>query len=95
MSQILPPGRSSSQEQSTAVINTKAELESRILERNKKHLAQAEGTPFAEAPLKNMSPANALHDYFDSDTLFRANEVNCDLFSYTAARRNLSRKCRP
>jgi hypothetical protein len=40
--------------QRVAVIDTRAELEARILARNKKHFAQAQGTPFTAAPLKFM-----------------------------------------
>jgi hypothetical protein len=46
------------------VIDNQAELEHRILERNKKHFAQAQRTPFTESPLKEMTPAN-ISAYFD------------------------------
>jgi hypothetical protein len=39
------------------VIDTKEELEARILARNKKHFAQAQGTPFTEKRLLFMTPA--------------------------------------
>jgi hypothetical protein len=51
--------------QSVAIVDTKSELESRILARNKKHFAQAQGTPFTKSPLLDMTPEN-LPDYFDS-----------------------------
>jgi hypothetical protein len=42
------------------VIDTRAELEARILARNKRHFAQAQGTPFTEEPLRSMTADNAL-----------------------------------
>jgi hypothetical protein len=48
------------------VVDTKAELESRILARNKKHFAQAEGSPFTIMPLKDLTPADSLEEFFDS-----------------------------
>jgi hypothetical protein len=48
------------------IVDTKAELESRILARNKKHFAQAEGTPFTEYPLNSMRSDNALEHYYDA-----------------------------
>jgi hypothetical protein len=52
--------------QKVEVIDTKAELESRILARNKKHFAQAQGTPFTEEPLLSLTP-DLLRDFLDSD----------------------------
>jgi hypothetical protein len=52
--------------QSVAVIDTRAELEARILQRNQKHFAHAERTPFTELPLKAIRPDN-LDQYFDDD----------------------------
>jgi hypothetical protein len=49
------------------VIDTRAELEALILSRNKKHFAQAQGTPFTKAPLKSMRADNALEEYYDED----------------------------
>jgi hypothetical protein len=49
------------------VIETRAELETRILQRNKRHFAQAQGTPYTTAPLNTMTPDNALNDYFDEN----------------------------
>jgi hypothetical protein len=44
------------------VIDTQAALETRILECNKKHFAQAEGTPFTMEQLKSMTADN-FQDY--------------------------------
>jgi hypothetical protein len=52
--------------QNVTVVDTKAELESRILARNKKHFAQAEGSPFTTTPLKDLTPAHSLETFFDS-----------------------------
>jgi hypothetical protein len=49
------------------VVDTKEELELRILARNKLHFAQAEGTPFTEAPLKGLTPNDALDSFSDPD----------------------------
>ena len=38
----------------TQIIDTQEELEASIINRNKKHFAQAKGTPFTEAPLKDI-----------------------------------------
>jgi hypothetical protein len=48
------------------VVDTRIELEQQILARNKKHFAQAEGTPFTQAPLNLMTATNALN-YFDEN----------------------------
>jgi hypothetical protein len=49
------------------VVDTKAELESLILARNKKHFAQAEGSPFTDVPLnKDLTPADSLEEFFNS-----------------------------
>jgi hypothetical protein len=48
------------------VVDTKAALEARILARNKKHFAQAQGTTFTEEPFLSMTP-DSLGNYFDSD----------------------------
>jgi hypothetical protein len=47
------------------VIDTREELKLRILARNKLHFAQAEGTPFIEAPLKGLTPTAALDAFSD------------------------------
>jgi hypothetical protein len=47
------------------IIDIKAELESRILARNKKHFAQTEHTPFTKHPLKSMHVGEDLDKYFD------------------------------
>jgi hypothetical protein len=49
------------------VIDTRGELEKRILQRNKRHFSQAEGTPYTKDPLNKMTPANALADFSDAD----------------------------
>jgi hypothetical protein len=49
------------------VIDTKAELEARILARNNKHFAQAQGTPFTEKPLLFMTPAMDMTERFDAE----------------------------
>jgi hypothetical protein len=49
------------------VIDTKVELEARILARNKKHFAQAQGTPFTEQPLLFMTPATDVTELFDAE----------------------------
>jgi hypothetical protein len=49
------------------VVDTKAELEARILARNKKHFAQAQGTPFTENPLLVMTPAMDMTELFDAE----------------------------
>jgi hypothetical protein len=49
------------------IVDTKAELESHILARNKKHFAQAEGTPFTEYPMNSMRSDNALDQYYDAE----------------------------
>jgi hypothetical protein len=47
-------------------VDTKAALESRILARNKKHFAQAQGTTFTQEPFLSLTPDN-LDEYFDQD----------------------------
>jgi hypothetical protein len=54
------------EEKTVTVVDTKVELESRIVARNKKHFAQAEGSPFTDLPLKDLTPANSLEKFFDS-----------------------------
>jgi hypothetical protein len=48
-------------------VDTKDELELRILARNKLHFAQAEGTPFTVAPLKDLTPDDALESFSEPD----------------------------
>jgi hypothetical protein len=48
------------------VVDTRIELEQNIIARNKKHFAQAEGTPFTKAPL-NLMTATDVHDYFNDN----------------------------
>jgi hypothetical protein len=49
------------------VIDTRDELEKRILQRNKRHFTQPEETPYTQAPLNKMTSENALADFFDAD----------------------------
>jgi hypothetical protein len=46
-------------------IDTKKELEAAIIERNQRHFAQAEGTPFTRSPLNLIASANGFNTFKD------------------------------
>jgi hypothetical protein len=48
-------------------INVRAELEAAIIQRNRCHFAQAQGTPFTEFPLNLIRSDNAFNTYQDSE----------------------------
>jgi hypothetical protein len=64
--------------QSVEVVDTKAALESRILARNKKHFAQAQGTTFTHEPFLSMTPDN-IGQHFDLD----GNPINLPAGTFT------------
>jgi hypothetical protein len=51
----------------TKVVNTRRALEKAIIERNKRHFAQAEGTPFTQPPLSRIGQENNYDVYLDAD----------------------------
>jgi hypothetical protein len=59
-STLNPETRITEERKHVQVIDTRHELETRILARNKQHFAQAEGTPFTEEPLQSLTADNAL-----------------------------------
>jgi hypothetical protein len=48
------------------IVNTRQALETVIIERNKKHFAQAEGTPFTRDPLSRIGSSNGYSVYHDA-----------------------------
>jgi hypothetical protein len=48
-------------------INTRKELEAAIIQRNRRHFAQSQGTPFTKPPLQFINSENGFNVYRDAD----------------------------
>jgi hypothetical protein len=76
-------------------INTKLELESAIIERNKHHFAQAQGTPFTQPPLSHIGSSNGYNIFHDDasndivlpDSTFVETQTDSDILRLNTANR--------